>query len=153
MASLDSAKGPSATIRPCLPETILPCAARGWPALAMPCSFNFLNQAVHWPTTSCISSSERPLCQSVPRNNNMYCVSVCVSLFIISFVLLFEHFRLLNYTTNKTGKKGQINSSFPFFVHRWNRGRFRAKAELRSTLQDAARETKRPKNRQVLECA
>src|SRR5262245_35549326 len=81
MASLDSAKGPSATVRPFLPDTILPSCSRGWPALTFPCWVNRSNQAMNWPVTFWISSGERPLSQCVPRNNSMY--SVFVSLLIV----------------------------------------------------------------------
>src|SRR5258707_10391151 len=82
MASLDSRKGPSTTVRPFFPETILPSCARGWPALAFPCWVNRSNQAVQWLMTFWISSAERPLCQCVPRINSMYSdVVVCVLIF------------------------------------------------------------------------
>src|SRR6266436_5520665 len=72
MASLDSAKGPSVTVRPFLPETILPSRLSGWLILTFPCWVNRSNQVVHWPMIFWISSGERSLSQCVPRNNNRY---------------------------------------------------------------------------------
>src|SRR6266545_3925255 len=86
MASLDSAKGPSVTVRPFLPETILPSRPSGWLALPFPCWVNRSNQVVHWPMILWISSGERPLFQCVPRNSNRYSdvvVCVLISVFLV----------------------------------------------------------------------
>src|SRR6266404_9237262 len=88
MASLDSANGPSDTTRPFLPETTFPSLSRGLPAMALPWSVSRLNQAIHWSETFCISSGERPLCQSVPRNNSMYPFCDCALIFFLSLFLL-----------------------------------------------------------------
>src|SRR6266540_2203891 len=83
MASLDSANGPSDTVRPVRLETILPSRSSGWPALHFPCRVSRSNQAYHWPTIFWISSGERSLSQCVPRNRSMY--PFCVSVFIVAF--------------------------------------------------------------------
>src|SRR6266567_9408320 len=86
MASLDSANGPSATVRPFRAETILPSRSSGWPALHFPSCVNRSNQAYHWVTIFWTSSGERSLSQCVPRNRSMY--SFCACVFIIAFPLL-----------------------------------------------------------------
>src|SRR5437016_9006491 len=104
MASLDSANGPSATVRPFLLETILPSRSSGWPALHFPSCVSRSNQAYHWPTIFWISSGERPLSQCVPRNKSMY--SFCVCVFIVAFLLLSCSF---NDTTNEPATLGHLS--------------------------------------------
>src|SRR6266550_2609184 len=77
MVSLDSAKGPSDTTR-FLPETILPSRSSGFPAMALPSSFNRLNHAIQLSAICCICSGERPLYQSVLRKISMYPFCDCV---------------------------------------------------------------------------
>src|SRR5208282_6327635 len=112
MASLDSANGPSATTRPFLPETILPSRSSGFPATALPCSISLLNQAIQRSETCCISSGERPLCQSVPRKISMY--PFFVSVLIILFWLLVDDFRPFHNTTNGKLQSGQL---FRLLIH------------------------------------
>src|SRR6266581_1051140 len=71
MVSLDSANGPSDTTR-FLPETILPSRSSGFPAMALPSSFNRLNHAIQLSAICCICSGERPLYQSVLRKISRY---------------------------------------------------------------------------------
>src|SRR6267378_6843679 len=106
MASLDSANGPSATTRPFFPETILPSFSRGFPALALPCPANRSNQLFHWPAICCISSGERPLCQSVPRNISRYPFCVCALIIFFRFVGCV--FCSLNDATNERVWSGQL---------------------------------------------
>src|SRR6266446_1627403 len=87
MASLDSAKGPSVTVRPFLPETILPSRPSGWLILTFPCWVNRSNQPVHWLMTCWISSGERLLSQCVPRNSNRYADGV-VCVFISALLMM-----------------------------------------------------------------
>src|SRR5213596_2041907 len=103
MASLDSAKGPSATVRPFRPETILPSRSSGWPALHFPSCVSRSNQAYHWPTIFWISSWERPLSLCVPRNRSMN--SFCVCVFIVAFLLLSCSF---NDTTIEPATLGHL---------------------------------------------
>src|SRR5580765_4774143 len=103
MASLDSANGPSATVRPFRPETILPSRSSGWPALHFPSCVSFSNQAYHWVTIPSISSGERSLSQCVPRNRSMYPFCDCV--FIVVFLLLFFSF---NDITNEPATLGHL---------------------------------------------
>src|SRR6266567_7499909 len=111
MASLDSANGPSATTRPFLPETTLPSRSSGFPAMAFPCAVNRSNQPFHWLTTFCVSSGDRPLCQSLPRNSSMYSDFV-VCAFIIFFLLMVDCFRSVNITTNDPRHLGHRTQSF-----------------------------------------
>src|ERR1051325_517234 len=85
MVSFDSANGPSETTRPFLPETIFPSRSSGLPAIAVPSSFNQLNQVIHWSKTCCICSGERPLYQSVPRKISMYPFCDCVLIGLFRF--------------------------------------------------------------------
>jgi hypothetical protein len=48
---LDSAKGPSATVRPFLPETTLPSFCNGWPESALPSCVSRWNHAAQSATT------------------------------------------------------------------------------------------------------
>src|SRR5438445_6002856 len=88
MDSLDSAKGPSKTVRPFLPDTILPAGSSGFPATAWPCSLSPLNQAIQCSATCCICSGERPLYQSVPRKISMYPLFDCVFMVFLSYFQL-----------------------------------------------------------------
>src|SRR5216684_1696374 len=90
MASLDSAKGPSATTRPCFPETILPSRTRGCAALSLPSSVNRSNQALNWFMACWSSSGERRLYQASPRNSRKY--SFCVCVLITFFRLIVDCF-------------------------------------------------------------
>src|SRR6266576_1857167 len=112
MASLDSANGPSATDRPFLPVTILPCGSSGCPPLSLPCWDNRSNQFFHWFITFSISSGDRPRCQSVPRNSNRYSFCVCVFIFFLD--LLLEHFAPFSNTTNDRACGGQLFCVFVF---------------------------------------
>src|SRR6266568_2942958 len=111
MASLDSANGPSATTRPFLPETTLPSRSSGFPAMAFPCAVNRSNQPFHWLTTFCVSSGDRPLCQSLPRNSSMYSDFV-VCAFIIFFLLVVDCFRSVKNTTNDPRHLGHFAQFF-----------------------------------------
>ena len=51
IASFDSVKGPSATARPCLPETTFPSSSKGWPPRHFPSCFNRSNHAIQSETT------------------------------------------------------------------------------------------------------
>src|SRR5208283_4391510 len=89
MASLDSAKGPSATVRP-FPETIFPSRSSGWALLTFPSKVRRSNQLFHWPMIFWISSVDRPLSHCAPRNNSRYSdVVVCV---LISYCLSSDRF-------------------------------------------------------------
>src|SRR5271170_5801568 len=93
MASLDSAKGPSATVCPFFQVTILPSSASGWADLIFPRATSRSYQALHWLITFCSSSGDKFLCQCVPRNNSRYSdVVVCVlmSSFSLWFLLRFD---------------------------------------------------------------
>src|ERR1700759_2953531 len=88
MASLDSAKGPSATVCPFFQVTILPSSASGWADLIFPRATSRSYKALHWLITFCSSSGDKFLCQCVPRNNSRYSdVGVCVLMW--SFSLWF----------------------------------------------------------------
>src|SRR6185295_9286491 len=80
-ASLDSAKGPSTTSCPLVPEIILPCAPSGCPVLILPCWFSPSNHAMTLSMAAWSSCCERPLSQCGPRNSSMYS-PVVVSVFI-----------------------------------------------------------------------
>src|SRR5271170_8391093 len=88
MASLDSAKGPSATVCPFFQVTILPSSASGWADLIFPRATSRSYQALHWLITFCSSSGDRFLSQCVPRNNSRYS-DVVFSVLIWSFWLWF----------------------------------------------------------------
>src|ERR1700730_17671415 len=81
MASFDSAKGPSETFCPFLPETILPSGSSGSAPIILPCSANRSNHAFHFSIILCSVWEERFWFQSVPRNNNKYSDEVCVLIF------------------------------------------------------------------------
>src|SRR5580692_5349618 len=105
MASLDSANGPSdKTFFPFFPETILPPRSSGLPATALPWAIRPWNQVIHWPTTLCISSGERPLDQSLPRNSSIY--SLLFSVLIIS--LVNGYFQAFNDMTNGRTPLGHL---------------------------------------------
>src|SRR5438094_8028640 len=88
MASLDSAKGPSATANSLFFETILPSLANGWADLIFSSLTNLSYQAIHLLITFWICSGDRFLSQRVPRNNSIYCdVAACV--FMVSLSLRF----------------------------------------------------------------
>src|SRR5688572_23393383 len=87
MASLDSANGPSATVRPFLPDTTLPSCSSGWPALAFPSCISRSNQPMNWLVTFWISSGESPLSQCVPRKISRYS-DLLFSVLIIWFSVL-----------------------------------------------------------------
>src|SRR6266849_583847 len=108
MASLDSAKGPSATTRPCLPETILPSRERGCADLSWPCSVSRSNQALNWLMACWSSSGERRLYHSSPRNSRRY--SFCVGVLITFFRLLVDSFRSVNNTTEAQVTSGHLFS-------------------------------------------
>src|SRR5688572_8686625 len=72
MVSFDSANGPSATVRPFLPETIFPSFCNGWPPAHFPSCFNRSNQSYQSVTTFWRCSGERLLSQLVPRNSSRY---------------------------------------------------------------------------------
>src|SRR5439155_6597783 len=92
---------------PFFPETILPAFSSGLPATALPCAVNRSNQAFHWPAIVCISSGERPLCQSLPRNRSMYSDLVVCAL--INFLLWMVHcFRSFHDTTNARSSSGHL---------------------------------------------
>src|SRR5260370_40305683 len=111
MASLDSENGPSATTRPFFPETILPSFSSGFPATALPWAVSRSNQAIHWPEIFCISSGDRPLYQSLPRNNSKYSDGfVCAFIFFLSFDVCLD--RSSNHTTNKPGHSGHYPLTF-----------------------------------------
>src|SRR5258706_8650974 len=95
MASLDSANGPSATIRPFLPETILPSGTRGCAPLSLPCAVNRSNQALKSPIAFWSSSGERLLYQALPRKRSRY--SFCFGVFIVFLMLMFYCFRTVQY--------------------------------------------------------
>src|SRR5262249_25391894 len=109
---LDSANGPSATERPFFCETILPSGKRGLPAVALPSAVKRSNHPYICFTTSCISSGERPLCQSVPRNNNIYSEFV-VLLMIILLMISRLTFALLSQRTNA---RRRTSSHFLFLL-------------------------------------
>src|ERR1700722_1524068 len=82
MASLDSAKCPSAIVWPFFQETILPSCNNGWADLIFPCSANRSNQIVHWLITFWSSSGDRLLSQYEPRNRSI-CSGDAISVFMI----------------------------------------------------------------------
>src|SRR5580700_1667123 len=107
MASLDSANGPSVTVRPFLPETTLPEGCSGFPPTALPCSVSRLNQAIHCSNTCCISSGDSPWHQSVPRKISMWFASVVCAL-IITFLLIAAGFQPFIDTTNGGARSGHL---------------------------------------------
>src|SRR5271165_7685271 len=108
MASLDSAKGPSATVRS-FPETIFPSRSSGWALLTFPCRVRRSNQLFHWPMIFWISSGDRPLSHCAPRNNSRYSDFV-ICVFILSFlvIVLFQ----FKYKTNKQPLSGHFAAIF-----------------------------------------
>src|ERR1043166_2651989 len=78
IASLDSAKGPSITNRPFLPETVTPVRSSARPGLALPCAVNRSNQALFWLMSFWSSSIESLLYHSSLRYNSIYPFSFCV---------------------------------------------------------------------------
>src|SRR5205814_3058567 len=83
MASLDSAKGPSITNRPFLPETVTPVRSSARPGLALPCAVNLSNQALFWLMSFCSSSCESVLYHSLLRYNSMYPLRSCVFISVL----------------------------------------------------------------------
>src|SRR6266513_103611 len=107
MASLDSAKGPSITTRPFLPETVTPVRSSARPGLALPCAVNLSNQALFWLMSFWSSSCESVLYHSLLRYNSMYPLRSCVfiSIFIGNLISLIFIGSKLRRTSNPVWDK------------------------------------------------